>query len=199
MSAMDIADRLEPFWDRALIDRLDAAHLRLHAPRREEVALRFDQPWEGPLSGYPTVLKDGPRYRLYYRGWPGGTHADAFCCLAESNDGIHFERPSLGLCEFDGSKDNNAILAGAAGTHNFAPFVDANPTCPPDQRYKAIARAGASDEDGLSAYVSPDGVSWQKLQEEPVLTGPKTSHSTEPNRASRRIRFSRQKPAITSC
>ena len=69
---IEIADRLEPFWDHYLIDRLDGAHLRLHEPRPREVVLRFDRPWEGRAVGYPTILRDGGRYRLYYRGWPAG-------------------------------------------------------------------------------------------------------------------------------
>ena len=169
---LEIGNRLEPFWDTALIGQLDGARLTLHAPRPEEVLLRFEKPWEGRFSGYCTVLQDGARYRLYYRGWPGGPHANACTCLAESDDGIHFQRPMLGLCELAGCTDNNAILAGAAGTANFAPFIDTNPDCHPDCRYKAIARAGADDTDGMFAYASPDGVHWRKLAEEPVLTDP---------------------------
>jgi len=51
---LDIGSRRELFVDHHLIERLDGAGLKLHEPRREGVAVRFDYPWEGPLSGYFT-------------------------------------------------------------------------------------------------------------------------------------------------
>ena len=40
----------------------------LHHPIAREVALIRDAPWEGNASGYTTVFRDGPVYRMYYRG-----------------------------------------------------------------------------------------------------------------------------------
>ena len=59
-------------------------------------------------------------------------------CYAESRDGIHWTKPELGLFEFNGSKQNNIVWDGP-GTHNFTPFLDTNPACPPDAKYKALA------------------------------------------------------------
>lgn len=64
----DIGDRLELFVDDWLIERMSGVELRLHAPVPREVVFRFDAPWEGPESGYVTILKDGDVYRMYYRG-----------------------------------------------------------------------------------------------------------------------------------
>jgi hypothetical protein len=87
--------------------------------------------------------------------------------LEESTDGVHWTKPNLGLFEVNGSKDNNYILYGMAPfSHNFSPFFDDNPACPPDQKFKALAGTSAS---GLVAFVSPDGVHWKKLREEPVI------------------------------
>ncbi|MBM3460433.1 MAG: hypothetical protein FJX77_18080 [Armatimonadetes bacterium] len=63
-----VGSDLQLFVDRALIGRLGGAALRLHAPQRQEVVFRFDAPWEGAQSGYVTVMPDGERFRLYYRG-----------------------------------------------------------------------------------------------------------------------------------
>ena len=60
-------------------------------------------------------------------------------CYAESQDGIHWTRSELGIYEVCGTKDNNVVLARSRGCHNLAPFIDANPNCPADQRYKAVA------------------------------------------------------------
>jgi len=66
-TAMDIGATLQLFVDSRLIDRMDNAVLRLNPPRPGEVALHMSKPWEGVTSSYPCVLKDGDRYRLWYR------------------------------------------------------------------------------------------------------------------------------------
>jgi len=166
---IDIGSRRELFVDRLLIDRLDGARLVLHHPQPREVVLKLDQPWEGIYSGYETILKDGETYRFYYRGMPEARHTEdvEVTCVAESRDGIHWTRPKLGLYEVQGARDNNVVLARHRACHNFAPFVDANPAAPADQRYKAL---GGSGKPGLIAMVSADGLHWRELQKEPVLT-----------------------------
>ena len=56
-----IGSRRELFVDRFLIDKLTNARLHLCEPRDEGIVLRMDRPWEGPQSGYSTVLRDGER------------------------------------------------------------------------------------------------------------------------------------------
>lgn len=161
---MDIGNRLEPFVDRHLIDRLDHVTLELTEPVRREVVFTADKPWEGKWSGYFTVFRDGERIRLYYRGYAPDNPEVELTCYAESRDGIHFERPSLGLHTVGGSSDNNVVLIGV-GCHNFAPFLDTNPDCRPEERYKAVGGAPQ-----LYGFVSPDGLQWKKIQEAPILT-----------------------------
>lgn len=60
---------------------------------------------------------------------------------------------------------NNIILAGE-GTHNFTPFLDSNPACLPDAKYKGLA----GDTKGLKAYKSADGIRWSLMEEKPVIT-----------------------------
>ncbi len=182
---VEIGSRRELFVDRALIERIDGrAQLKLHHPTPHEIALNFDEPWEGNASGYPTVFQDGAHYRMYYRGHrylidsPPLRQAQAeVVCYAESSDGIHWVKPRLGLFEWQGSKENNIIWLGGPEAHNFAPFKDANPNSPPEQRYKAIGGTVASK--GLLAFASPDGIHWSKLGDRPVVTkGAFDSHNT---------------------
>jgi hypothetical protein len=167
--AIDVGTRVEMFVDDRLIDPTlrHNISLQLQTPVRREVVLTTDKPWDGHFSAYFTILKDGPKFRLYYRG--SGAKKDnseeQFTCYAESGDGINFVRPNLGLHEFEGSKENNIILSGVA-SHNFAPFLDTNPAAKPDERYKALAGIASK----LHAYGSPDGLHWKKLQDEPVMT-----------------------------
>ncbi len=174
-SVIDIGSRRELFLDDYLIEKLDGASQKLHHPVPRKVAIVHDAPWEGSGSLYHTVFQDGDLYRMYYRGSPiqvtqGKLHTDRhkpFYCYAESDDGIEWKKPELRIVEFDGSKRNNIILE-ELGTHNFAPFEDANPDCPPESRYKALG--GTQPEGGLFAFQSADGVHWSRWSDKPVIT-----------------------------
>jgi len=120
------------------------------------------------------TFRDGDRFRAWYRcdhEMPPGDQRQPLIAYAESTDGIHWEKPRLGLIEFQGSKENNLVWAGPG--NNMAPFLDGCPDVPPDERYKAIVR----DRD-VFVLVSPDGLRWRPMQEEPILTdGPFDSHN----------------------
>lgn len=166
---IDIGSRRELFVDETLIESLNGAQLVLHRPQAREKVFQFDKPWEGLYSGYETVLQDGDVYRLYYRGLPEAKHnlAAEVACVAESDDGVNWKRPRVGTFKVHGTTDNNVVLAQNRGCHNFAPFVDANPACPPDQRYKAL---GGTGKPGLLAFTSHDGLHWKQIQSDPVIT-----------------------------
>jgi len=166
----DIGSRLELFVDDFLIERLNGTQLKLHEPHPAGVALRFDQPWEGSFTGYLTVLKDGDRFRMYYRGLAtaGKDGSTNECtCYAESTDGMVWAKPQLGLFELFGTRSNNVVLAHAAPfSHNFAPFLDTRPGIPASDKFKALAGTSHS---GLVAFASGDGLRWHKLRDAPVL------------------------------
>lgn len=167
---LPIGSQRELFVDRYLIERLTNVRLQLHEPRDEGVVIQLDQPWEGPHGGYTTILKDGERFLAYYRGiselgLDGSEHERT--CLAESQDGRTWTKPRLGLFEFNGSKENNIVLANAAPvTHNFCPMLDMKPGVATEQRFKAVGGTGKE----LFAFVSADGLHWQKLGDEPILS-----------------------------
>src|SRR5690606_33789897 len=110
------------------------------------------------VSGYYTFIEDDDRFRVYYRGahYDSGKISHEVTCYAESKDGIHWVKPNLGLVEFKGSKENNIILVDKKWkvgvndhvAHNFTPFKDLNPQCPPDARYKALG----GEKSGLKAF-----------------------------------------------
>jgi len=171
LSPEPIGRRLEPLVDEYLIDRLTgAAKLQVQQPTPREVVLTADAPWEGNTSAYYTVFQDGDKYRMYYRG----SHYDEatkkavhreVACYAQSDDGVHWTKPNLGLFEFNGSKQNN-IVWDHEGTHCFTPFLDTNPAAASDARYKALTRVAG----GLLALKSADGIHWQKITDKPVIT-----------------------------
>jgi len=180
---ISVGSRLELMVDDYLIERSDGeAELRLHHPEPRETALVHDAPWEGSGSGYHSVFHDGTRYRMYYKAWhlepqQGKLKTDAhplYCCYAESDDGIHWRKPSLGLHEFRGSKDNNIVIAsGKLGNRSVdaghcAVLMDENPDCPPDARFKAIVLTWSPR--GMFALKSHDGLRFVPMFENPIIT-----------------------------
>lgn len=166
----------ELFVDGAVIESLKGgAQLRLHHPTPQEVVLECDRPWEGNTCGYFTVLEDGKRFRMYYRGsnWDNFTKREthpAVTCMAESTDGIHWQRPNVGRFPFRRSRRNNIVWVGSE-SHNFGPFVDTSPRCDARSRYKAVGSVpGTGDWGALGALVSPDGIQWQRLGDKPIIT-----------------------------
>ena len=179
---IDIGSRRELFVDDFLIDTLSGkVSLQLHKPQIREVAMKYDKPWEGNTSGYPTVMYDGRLYRMIYRGhrmtWESGKLLMAnspVVCYAESTDGIHWTRPELNLHKWVG-KDrdklssptaNNIVWPGSPYTGTFVPFDDQNPDCKPTERFKAV---GGNHKVGLHLFTSPDAIHWSK-REKPIFT-----------------------------
>jgi len=187
--------RRELLVDDFLISTMEGVELQLHKPEARDVAITCDAPWEGNTSAYFTLFKDEGRFRMYYRAshfdelTKQATHSE-LSCLAESQDGLAWDKPNLGVVEFKASKENNLIgwepekpqaaapLAPGTPTltrtHNFAPFKDTSPHCEPGAKYKALA-GGMRIEKAvkvccLYAYHSADGVTWSKTSNEPVIT-----------------------------
>ncbi|HEY3840236.1 MAG TPA: hypothetical protein VGL72_26870 [Bryobacteraceae bacterium] len=170
---VSIGTRRELFVDRDLIDTLRDVDLRLATPVDAGPVLQLNKPWERSFSTYTTILQDGNRFRIYYRGTPvsqdGGSNE--VTCYAESNDGLHWSRPDLGIYEIAGEKNNNVILAhDPPFSHNFTPFIDTRPGVNPDERFKALAGYAKT---GLVGFVSADGIHWKKLPGDPALPPPK--------------------------
>ncbi len=166
-----LGDRFELFADDALVASHQGLERVVQQPVPGEVVLTMDAPWEGNTSAYYTLFQDGDLYRMYYRASAADPKTKKslrgeVTCYAESQDGLHWVRPELGVHEFQGSKANNILLTGE-GTHNFTPFRDENPAATPDARYKAMS---GSFKKGLLPWGSSDGIHWRKLSATPVIT-----------------------------
>jgi len=184
---LELGSRRELLVDDYLMDRLSGkADRRLHHPVPREVVIVHDAPWEGTGSGYHSVFQDGERYRMYYKAWmltvtpgvSGKTDPHPLSgAYAESDDGIHWRKPLLGLHEFQGSKANNLVFAsGQVGmltldAGHLAVFKDENPRAATDARYKAIILAKLpAGRSGLVPFKSPDGMHWSPMSDRPVIT-----------------------------
>ena len=183
-SPASIGNHRELFIDDALIAKLSGgAEQRMHQPQPREIAIKHDEVWEGTGCGYHTIFQDGDLYRMYYKGFDISVETGKvvcediehrFTCYAESDDGINWRKPELGLVEFEGSKANNiSVGSGPNGPLNVdaahtAIFKDTNPAATKDALYKGIFRS--NEPRGLNAMKSPDGINWTPMADAPVIT-----------------------------
>jgi hypothetical protein len=99
-------------------------------------------------------------------------------CYASSRDGTNWEKPELGIIDWDGSKENNIVMALEEGEENLGTAsVFKDPADPdPDRAYKLVFNyfEGAGDDTiyGLQAATSPDGLNWNRIPK-PLFTDAK--------------------------
>lgn len=172
--AINIGNRREPLWDYFLIDKeCSDAILSVNHPTKGEIVYNFDGPCEGDAY-YPTVTRVGDKWRIYYGSGQGAKfldngkldESDIHVCVIESEDGINWTRPVVGKYG-----ENNMILKHPTEPRdNLSVFVDTNPSCPKDRRYKGLVRV----EDGckvfaqggaLACYASSDGLNFERVED----------------------------------
>ena len=167
-------DKRTLLWDMSIAEKAEGVRVNMHRPVRKNIVLKCDAPWEGEHCGYGQVMYDGEKYRLYYRGsganagpWNMEDGSHHVLCVAYSKDGKTFEKPDLDIYEYKGSKHNNIVfmLGEKAYFDNFAIFIDKNPNCPEDEKYKSVSMFLTDKEKdtyALKVYKSADGLHWQE-------------------------------------
>jgi len=159
---LNIANRRECFFDSYLIDTdQTTAEYRVHSPVRREIVMEHTAPWEGNGSDYHNMFFDNGVWRMYYLGWEEFNPKGICVCYAESADGLHWNKPNLGICEWEGSLDNNIIFNPKTlpVLDNFMVFRDDNPACPAEKRYKAIL---SQENRTLWYFYSADGLRFSR-------------------------------------
>lgn len=173
---VNIGSHREVFWDDYIIDtEQTTAVKKMHHPIRRECVMKFDELWEGDCCYFICMLHDNNKYRMYYKAGcsptlrstppPELSKQKIRICYAESSDGINWHKPALGICEFNGSRDNNILLDAEIAQDtvgvicdNMYVFRDTNPSCPSDEVYKGICGFFCKGDNILKCFVSPDGI-----------------------------------------
>lgn len=135
----DIGDRKQLFIDRRFIERGDGIDLVMNPPRDRQVVLESVAPWESMFVMFTSVIDTGAGYKMYYTAlvWEKDGRAYQNLCLVESDDGVSWRRPELGLFEFEGSTKNNIVGPNL----ECAPHHD--PRCPLGEPYMMLASVGS--------------------------------------------------------
>lgn len=161
-----------------------------------------NKPWDAYRPQvYGTVLHDKERslFRMWYLAIPshvlspdpepivGGFRRIGHTTLvayAESKDGYKWEKPNLGIVDFNGSKQNGLVNMGRDNTEGVS--IVRQPDEPnPQRRYKAIfwehkvapkgeptgreKLAEDSRPDGMWVSFSEDGLHWKDYADNPVI------------------------------
>ena len=133
--------------------------------------IRALAPWEGhsvALGGTVMYDADEALYKMWYQAY-GGTPYTA--CYATSKDGIFWDKPSLGVIEFSGSKDNNLFLLDIAPVNVMKDQREDDP----NRLYKALF--WEQHNPSVSVAFSPDGIHWTKYEGNPVLKATSDVHT----------------------
>lgn len=163
------------FVDDYLIAKAENIEREVHAPKKHasNPLLRPEKPWEGTGLVFQIVLRDETtkKFRMWYAAFghyklPSGLDTRFPTCYAESDDGLKWSRPELGLLEFNGSKANNIVIH--AGNPYGLMFEPNDPD--PNRRYKAVVwhEPKYVPREGYFLYTSPDGIRWTRAREAPL-------------------------------
>ena len=157
---VDIGSQKQLFWDDYRIHSMKHVKLKLNpavkAPNNP--VIRADRPWEMPSVPegvgmdlhYGTVFYDP--FQQQFRMWylvttlvttPKQDSINPVWCYATSKDGYHWEKPSLGLVEFEGSTDNNILKDENWPKIKGGIFVDQHEK-DPAKRYKAMSQKNSA-------------------------------------------------------
>lgn len=171
-SAQEMVGPWQLFIDDYLVASRKNVVRRYHAFRKHpgNPLIVVDRPWEAHVVNAVTVMPDesGSGFRMYYYCWTerkGKKGRGSFMCYAVSKDGLKWEKPNLGLYEWegDGTKNNN-ILPSGPGHVMFTPWEK-----DPQKRYQGVGGM-------YHAFSSPDGIHWKQESKDPIVSGGDTSH-----------------------
>ena len=169
---INVRDQKQLFLDdRFLVESSHGIRRVLNQPIKDErnPILVPERPWEhGGITG-GTILHQGGLFRMWYRPHYGqhevpGNGQILRTAYATSKDGITWERPLVGLIEYQGSKKNNLVLGNKAagyGIHS-SRVVHTPWDRDPQQQYKMLLTFVRHKPPrwGFGTAFSPDGIRW---------------------------------------
>jgi len=144
------------FVDDRHIERSENVTLTLNPPAKAGACLSIDREWELSGAGADCIVKWQGEYWFYYK--VSGGETGPYLALATSSDGITWEKPELGIVEFNGSTLNNLIPLDGQKPGEMCVMVD--PTGPDEHRFKLVCHNAA--EGGMYLMTSRDGLDFRR-------------------------------------
>ena len=170
----DIGNDRQLFFDDELLDtdRCQGVIRSWNGPLRVQRVLRPEKPSEAlGFIFYCSVVDEGGEAKLFHGSYDAGKKK--LFALATSKDGIHWQRPVLGLHEYQGNRNNNLLPVDAVEA---SVFLD--PNAPPARRYRLLYSRYWPDPEKAGVYLasSPDGIQWEKSETRLLPFVPDSQH-----------------------
>jgi hypothetical protein len=164
-------------FDRVSIPHTQNLRLEMRSPERHPanpVVPRgpAGSPDARGVQFYGSVIREGGKFRLWYVAVDDDTenkvpYSRWRAAYAESDDGVQWIKPSLGLVEYRGNKNNNLIQTDPAPLGFVNLKVLADPDDPnPERRYKISTHVYFRHNTRLGTlapFASADGLRWKML------------------------------------
>ncbi len=176
----NVGSRRQLFMDERFVESAKGVRFEMGVPvQYPEPVLTPDRPWEERgIGGYNTVLREpGGLFRAWYAAvmLTGLPQEGALrLAYAESEDGLHWRKPELGLVSFRGDARNNIVAPLHERQSQQGAAVLRDEHAPPEERYKLLTKFRASNAElaagarnGLYAMHSPDGLRWRLYPDQP--------------------------------
>ena len=128
------------------------------------------EPDDAVLRYYGTVIQVGDELRMWYQASgsldvPGGQRR---LCYAVSGDGVNWEKPRLGLVEYNGNTRNNIVdIQGGRCVLASTPIIY-DPEDPDSGRRFKMNFESQDYNDRFAVAYSPDGLRWTESSRNPV-------------------------------
>ena len=179
---IDVGSGKQLLFDERFFDRKRSISLKVNRPYQDpDPVLIADRPWEsGGIGTYNTVMLEDGIFRLWYDALLQPDEPGRFnrqLCYAESTDGVHWDKPDLGLIQFGNSRHNNIVSPPSGIQSQQGATIFRDDQAPKSERYKAwtklnppLRQTRQARPGGLRALVSPDGFRWKFLEEGYPLT-----------------------------
>lgn len=149
-------DRRILFFDERDIESMEGVALVMNPPIKRGPCMSIETEWE-LLGTRPLCFVEWQgEYRFYYK--VSLAEDRSALGMAVSSDGVNWERPDLGVVEFNGSKANNLVDMGDCQANEGCVFVD--PTAPDEARFKMVGHG--QNEGGMFVMTSPDGLRFKR-------------------------------------
>ncbi|HDH07038.1 MAG TPA: hypothetical protein ENF87_01585 [Thermoproteales archaeon] len=177
MEPIWIGSRRQLFPDYFLVEERFNVRIVVNRPRLTgEKCIVAEKPWEGHRVGpYNSVLEDNGVYKMWYDSI--ASDGSRWLCYAESKDGVHWEKKSLGLVKFDGVDSNIVFPLEKTVFEPGCVFLDTNPKCPRSERFKMVCTYKSRDgKFGTWVFASPNGIDWEPISDKPSFRSSDTNN-----------------------
>ncbi|HPA47178.1 MAG TPA: hypothetical protein PLG59_02065 [bacterium] len=144
--------------------------LRRHA---DNPLIVRDRPWEGtgPHAGGSVLIDpEDSLFKMWYSVWNSHAYYNKLpfsynVCYAESEDGIRWRKPNLGVFDYEGNRENNCIRLGTDKTQNIDVCLNPRP-----DRYPGKYLAIHNQKGGVFVSSSQDGKSFEVIEQNPAIS-----------------------------